>query len=98
MRRLCFMLALATFALHAGGAVAQNYPSKPIRIIVPFVAGGAVDALARMLGAKLSETGGQPVIVENRPRARGTIAADAVAKATPDGDAVLQNTKGHAIS
>ncbi|TMJ86818.1 MAG: tripartite tricarboxylate transporter substrate binding protein [Alphaproteobacteria bacterium] len=98
MRRLCLMVTLAAFALHAGDAVAQNYPSKPIRIIVPFVAGGAVDALARMLGAKLSESWGQPVIVENRPGAGGNIAADAVAKSTPDGYTILQNTNGQAIS
>src|SRR5207244_5657998 len=94
MRRLCLMVTLAAFALHAGDAVAQTYPSKPIRIIVPFVAGGAVDALARMLGAKLSESLGQPVIVENRPGAGGNIAADAVAKSPPDGYTVLQNTNG----
>ena len=63
MKRLCLAVALATFALDAGGAVAQTYPNKPIRIVVPFVAGGAVDMLARMLGAKLSESLGQPVIV-----------------------------------
>src|SRR5262249_60220350 len=71
MRRLCLPLTLAACALHAGGAAAQIYPSKPIRIIVPFVAGGAVDALARMIGVKLSESLGQPVIVENRPGAGG---------------------------
>src|SRR5205809_8034679 len=98
MRRLCLMVTLAAFALHAGDAVAQNYPSKPIRIIVPFVAGGAVDALARMLGAKLSESWGQPVIVENRPGAGGNIAADSVAKSPPDGYTILQNTNGQAIS
>src|SRR5260370_25412811 len=76
--RLFFALALAAFTLHGGGAVAQTYPSKPIRIIVAFVAGGAVDALARMLVAKLSESLGQPVIVENRPPPRRTIPADAV--------------------
>jgi tripartite-type tricarboxylate transporter receptor subunit TctC len=96
--RLFFALALAAFTLHGGGAVAQTYPSKPIRIIVPFVAGGAVDALARMLGAKLSESLGQPVIVENRPGAGGNIAADAVAKSPPDGYTILQNTNGQAIS
>jgi tripartite-type tricarboxylate transporter receptor subunit TctC len=90
--------ALATFALHAGPAPAQTYPSKPIRIVVPFVAGGAVDTLARMLGAKLSDTLGQPVIVENRPGAGGNIAADAVAKSPPDGYTILQNTNGQAIS
>ncbi len=100
MKRLCLAvaLALATFALHAGGAVAQTYPNKPIRIVVPFVAGGAVDMLARMLGAKLSESLGQPVIVENRPGAGGNVAADAVAKSPPDGYTILQNTNGQAIS
>jgi tripartite-type tricarboxylate transporter receptor subunit TctC len=100
MKRLCFAVAtaIATFALHAGAASAQTYPSKPIRIVVPFVAGGAVDTLARMLGAKLSDALGQPVIVENRPGAGGNIAADAVAKSPPDGYTILQNTNGQAIS
>src|SRR5258706_11958323 len=98
MKRLCLALALATLAPLASGAGAQTYPNKPIRVIVPFVAGGAVDMLARMLGAKLSESLGQPVIVENRPGAGGNIAADAVAKSPPDGYTVLQNTNGQAIS
>jgi tripartite-type tricarboxylate transporter receptor subunit TctC len=100
MKRLCFAVAtaLATVALHAGDASAQTYPSKPIRVVVPFVAGGAVDTLARLLGAKVSDTLGQPVIVENRPGAGGNIAADAVAKSPPDGYTILQNTNGQAIS
>jgi tripartite-type tricarboxylate transporter receptor subunit TctC len=100
MKRLCLAvaIALATFALQAGGAFAQTYPSKPIRIVVPFVAGGAVDTMARMIGAKVSETLGQPVIVENRPGAGGNVAADAVAKSPPDGYTILQNTNGQAIS
>jgi tripartite-type tricarboxylate transporter receptor subunit TctC len=98
MKRLWFTLALAVLALDAGSAAAQTYPSRPIRIVVPFVAGGAVDALARMMGAKLSETLGQPVIVENRPGAAGNVAADAVAKSPPDGYTILQNTNGQAIS
>ena len=85
MKRLCLALALATLSPLAGGAVAQTYPNKPIRVIVPFVAGGAIDMLARMLGAKLSESLGQPVIVENRPGAGGNVAADAVAKSLPTG-------------
>ncbi|MGA7486722.1 MAG: tripartite tricarboxylate transporter substrate-binding protein, partial [Xanthobacteraceae bacterium] len=100
MKRLCFAVAtaLAMLALHAGAGLAQTYPSRPIRIVVPFVAGGAVDTLARMIGAKLSESFNQPVIVENRPGAGGNIAADAVAKSPPDGYTILQNTNGQAIS
>jgi tripartite-type tricarboxylate transporter receptor subunit TctC len=98
VQRLWFTLALAVLALHPGNAAAQTYPSRAIRIVVPFVAGGAVDALARMMGAKLSETLGQPVIVENRPGAAGNVAADAVAKSPPDGHTILQNTNGQAIS
>jgi tripartite-type tricarboxylate transporter receptor subunit TctC len=99
MNRLCFALAIVVGVLGgASHAPAQTYPNKPVRIFVPFVAGGAVDMLARMVGAKVSETLGQPVIVENRPGAGGNIAADAVAKSPPDGYSILQNTNGQAIS
>jgi tripartite-type tricarboxylate transporter receptor subunit TctC len=80
------------------GATAQSYPTKPVRIIVPFSAGGAVDVLARMIGAKLTESFGQPVIIENKPGAGGNIASDLVAKSTPDGYTILQTTPGQAIS
>jgi tripartite-type tricarboxylate transporter receptor subunit TctC len=99
MRRPCFALAILLAALGTSDiASAQDYPSKTIRIIVPFAAGGAVDTLARVLGAKLSEQLNQPVIVENRTGAGGNIGADAVAKAAPDGYTILQNTNGQAIS
>src|SRR5215212_279422 len=84
--------------LAAPAAFAQPYPNKPIRVIVPFAAGGAVDALARMVSAKLQDSVGQPVIVENRAGAGGNTGAAEVAKAPPDGYTILQHTNGQAIS
>ncbi len=98
MRRLAYLIAFAAVVFGPGQALAQTYPTKPIRIVVPFVAGGAVDLLARIMGAKLSEALGQAVIIENRPGAGGNAAADAVAKSPPDGYTILQNTNGLAIS
>jgi tripartite-type tricarboxylate transporter receptor subunit TctC len=97
MRR-AIAIACALFLLGTSAASAQTYPSKPIRIVVPFVAGGAVDLLARIMGQKLSESLGQPVIVENRPGAGGNAAADLVAKSPPDGYTIFQTTNGLAIS
>jgi tripartite-type tricarboxylate transporter receptor subunit TctC len=79
-------------------AQTQDYPNKPIKVVVPFVAGGAVDALARVFGAQLQETLKVPVVIENRAGAGGNIAAAMVAKSDPDGYTILQTTNGHAIS
>jgi tripartite-type tricarboxylate transporter receptor subunit TctC len=100
MKRMLFavLIALSELGLIAADAVAQPYPTKPIRIIVPFAAGGAVDVVARLIGAKLADSLGQPVIVENRAGAGGTAGADQVAKSPPDGYTILQNTNGQALS
>lgn len=80
-------------------SVAPNFPNKPVRIIVPQTPGGASDALARIVGQKLSEKWGQPVVIENRPGAGGNIGMDAVAKAPGDGHTLLMSYVGsHAIN
>ncbi|MDO8448525.1 MAG: tripartite tricarboxylate transporter substrate binding protein [Rhodoferax sp.] len=82
----------------AASVSAQTYPAKPIRLLVPFPAGGATDILARALSQKLGEKMGQPVVVENRPGAGGTIGADAASKAAPDGYTLLLATSStHSI-
>lgn len=91
-------IAATLLALAATPALTQPYPNKPIRIMVPFVAGGAVDVLARLIGNKISEQLGQPVLIENRAGAGGNLAPDAVSKAAPDGYTILQTTNGLAIS
>ena len=73
------------------GAMAQTFPSKPIRMIVPFPAGGTTDIVARILAQRMSETMGQPVVVENKAGAGGAIGADIVAKAAPDGHTLLMH-------
>jgi tripartite-type tricarboxylate transporter receptor subunit TctC len=92
------LVLLLAIGLATGDAAAQTYPTQPIRIIVPFAAGGTVDVVARLLGQKLGESLGQPVVIENRPGAGGNLAAEAVAKAMPDGHTLLITTNGHAIS
>ena len=88
MRILLAALA-SVAALAAPHASGQAYPSKPIRLIVPYAAGGTSDILARQIGPKLTEAWGQPVIVENRPGANGNVGADFVAKSAPDGYTLL---------
>jgi tripartite-type tricarboxylate transporter receptor subunit TctC len=91
-------LLAAAFALPQESP-AQTYPSKPIRIIVPFPAGGIADVFARILGAKFNEAWGQPVVVENRAGAGGNIGAEAVAKAPADGyTLVMGNVGTHAVN
>src|SRR5689334_14441461 len=85
-------LLAASITLCAASAIAETWPDKPIHIIVPYVAGGNTDSNARLIGAKLSEALGQPVIIDNMPGAGANIGAGAAARAAPDGYTLFQGT------
>jgi tripartite-type tricarboxylate transporter receptor subunit TctC len=91
-------LALAALAVCAGATSAQEYPSRPIRIIVPFATGGPADIYARFIGLRLQEALGQPVVVDNRPGAGSIIGTDAVAKAAADGYTLLLMSNTHTVN
>jgi tripartite-type tricarboxylate transporter receptor subunit TctC len=93
MRALGWMLSTAALVF-AAGAGAQDYPSKPIRVLVPFAPGGAVDTTARILAQKMTERLGWQFVVDNRPGGNGFIATTAVAKASPDGYTLLMAHTG----
>jgi len=97
---VAIVFALAMAACCAPGvAVAQPYPSKPIRLVVPFPPGGSLDVVARAIGQKLTEAWGQPVVIDNRPGAGGNIGADLVAKSAPDGYTILEGALStHAVN
>ncbi len=92
---LCLLAAVATSSLPA---FAQSYPSRPIRLVAAFSAGSTSDILARILGPKLHESWGQPVVVENRPAAGGVVAGEIVARATPDGQTLMITSSGFSAS
>ena len=96
MKRILTVLAATAIA---GSAFAQNaWPTKPIRMIVPFTAGSVTDIVARTVGDVMSRNLGQPVIIDNRPGAGGTIGAALVAKSEPDGYTVLIHSSGHVLN
>jgi len=104
-RQLFYVLGVALFALH-GSALAQStskgpapaWPAKPLRATVAFTAGSATDIIARTLGERLWAQLGQPVVIENRPGASGTIGAAIVARAEPDGYTMLVNSSSHTVA
>lgn len=96
LRRLAAVIALGVAST---AALAQTYPAKPVRMVVPFPAGGATDIVARLVAQKMTEAFGQQVLIDNRAGAAGTIGSDAVAKAAPDGYTLLVGTSStHAIA
>ncbi len=95
--RLRWMIGIAML-VGATTALAQSYPTRPIRLVVGFGPGGVADVTARVVGQKLGAILGQPIVVENKPTAGGIVAADTVAKAEPDGYTLLLMTNGNAVS
>jgi tripartite-type tricarboxylate transporter receptor subunit TctC len=97
MKKIARTLALAAWAL-AGAGFAQDWPSKPVHIIVPFAPAGPVDIIARIVGAKLNDSLGQQFVIENRAGAGGNIGAAAAAKSAPDGYTVLMTSSAIAVN
>lgn len=98
MRQYPLLAAFLASTFWFGSAHAQNYPTKPIRMVVPSVAGGILDTVARTVAGKLSERLGQQVIIDNRPGAGSTIGSDIVAKSAPDGYTIAMVATSHAIN
>jgi tripartite-type tricarboxylate transporter receptor subunit TctC len=94
MKKILFLLAV----VFSGSAFAQAYPSKPIKIIVPFTPGSATDVMARIIGERLNSAWGQPVVVENKAGAGGTIGIRDTARADPDGYTLALVSSGHAVN
>src|SRR5215831_18013431 len=90
-------VALFVMALAAAGAHADTYPNRPVRLIVPFAAGGLNDVVARLVAPYLERSLGQPFIVDNRPAASGIVGTDATAKAPPDGHTLLMVASSFAV-
>jgi tripartite-type tricarboxylate transporter receptor subunit TctC len=97
MRHLVLRLFASVAVATASAAMAQFYPAKPIRIVIPFPPGNTTDIMTRLIGPKMSERLGQPIVVENRPGASGMLGLDFVAKATPDGYILAAGQGGNMV-
>jgi tripartite-type tricarboxylate transporter receptor subunit TctC len=98
MKRTIIRCFVAALAVAAGPGFAQDFPTKPVRVVVSFTPGSATDIVGRIVTAKLAEYWGQPVVVENRSGAGGAIGSAAVAKAAPDGYTLLINSSAHTVN
>ena len=98
MKTLVFAAATALALTSIGDVSAQKYPTRPIRILVPFTAGSQTDLFARIIAPKMSENWGQQVVVDNRPSAGGIVAGSIVAGATPDGYTLMLTSSAYAVS
>ena len=96
MSRTAVALLVVSFSL--GSALAQSYPSRSVKIVVPFGVGGPADVYARFVGAKITDSLGQPVVVENRPGAGAIVGSEAVAKSAPDGYTLLMMSNTHTVN
>lgn len=98
VKRTLVALVSTTLAAFALNASAQSYPTKPIRLIVPFAPGGGTDVLARMISVKLSEALGQSVVIDNRPGSDGIVGSEVLTRANPDGYTLIIVSSSHAIN
>jgi tripartite-type tricarboxylate transporter receptor subunit TctC len=98
MRNICTTVALAAAIAGPAAAHAQQYPAKPVRLIVPFAPGGGVDFIARLIGPRLGEALGQTIVVENRPGAGSSIGTDFVLRSAPDGYTLLEISPSYTIN
>ena len=94
MKKISLLVLFLAALWPAAGALAQAYPTKTIRLVVPFPPGGAADLTARTIGQKMSEQLGQPIVIENKPGANGVVGIDVVAKSAPDGYTILLTDRG----
>src|SRR5207344_3187902 len=92
------ILAAALLSLAGTNVHADQFPAKPVRILVPYAAGGAVDVLARTIGQSLSKTWGQQPVIENRPGAGGIVASQALTQSAPDGYTLILVASGHPLN
>jgi tripartite-type tricarboxylate transporter receptor subunit TctC len=98
IKRLSGLIAGAALMAACGAASAENFPTKPVHILVPYAAGGAVDVLARTLGQSLAKIWGQQPVIDNRPGAGGIVASQALVQSAPDGYTLILVASGHPLN